>query len=102
MGRFATLLVHAQIKCACLAKLEPWSIPLELFKRTILASAPQDVVWNGPGISRVEYLSCNSGIVRTRISELTECAWADPWSIMRWRAVRCTQTEAKGLWTRDQ
>ena len=31
---------------------DPWSIPLELFKRTILASAPQDVVWNRPGISQ--------------------------------------------------
>jgi len=31
---------------------DPWSIPLELFKRTIPASAPQDVVWNGPGISQ--------------------------------------------------
>ena len=30
---------------------DPWSILLELFKRTILASAPQDVVWNRPGIS---------------------------------------------------
>ena len=33
----------------------------------------------GIWISGVEYLSCNSGIVRTRISELTECAWADQW-----------------------
>ena len=32
----------------------------------------------GIWISGVEYLSCNSGIVRTRILELTECAWAGP------------------------
>ena len=33
---------------------------------------------------------------------LQKIADPDPRSIMQWRAVRCTQTEAKGLWTWDQ
>ena len=36
--------------CAVFLGADPWSIPLELF--TILASAPQDIVRNGPGISQ--------------------------------------------------
>jgi len=40
---------------------DPWSIPLELFKRTILASAPQDVVWNRPGISNERDLGWDEG-----------------------------------------
>ena len=46
---------YNSIKCLGMVqtptKTDPWSIPLELFKRTILASAPQGVVWNRPGIS---------------------------------------------------
>ena len=47
-------LYHTALYEPSLQGADPWSIPLELFKRTILASAPQDVVWNGPGISRLE------------------------------------------------
>ena len=45
------ILYHTALLAPSLQGADPWSIPLELFKRTILASAPQDVVWNGPGIS---------------------------------------------------
>ena len=48
---------------------DPWSISLEVNR------GRYD---DGPGISRVECPSCNSDIVRTRILELTECAWAGP------------------------
>ena len=30
---------------------DPWSIPLELLRHTILENASLDVVWNRPGIS---------------------------------------------------
>jgi len=43
--------------------------------------------------------------VRVKIRTLNNGQWSgkpDPRSIVRWEAIRCTQTGAKGLWTWDQ
>ena len=75
----------------------PWFIPLELFKRTIPASAPQDVVWNRPGISSQPGSNWSGNSVGTvwvagtpEISETrsnirrrnSPQSPADPWSIV--------------------
>ena len=55
---------------------DPWFQMVRVTRNNILFRCIKGIL--RPGISRVECPSCNSDIVRTRILELTECAWAGP------------------------